>query len=262
MRRLLLSVAAAASVALALAACTAVPAPPPSSPPAEEEEVRGDLTIFAAASLKSAFDDMVAGFQRAHPDVDVQPLVFDGSSTLVTQLREGAVADVFASADENTMTSASDAGLVGPATLFASNTLVLVVPRDNPGRVRSLEDLERRGLSVVLCAQEVPCGAASATLLKNADVVVRAASYEQNVTAVLTKVAAGEADAGLVYATDVLGLETVRSIVPAGAAEVVNRYPIATLKKTANPVAADAFVDFVLSDPGQRILADHGFGAP
>ncbi len=114
----------------------------------------------------------------------------------------------------------------------------------------------------MLCAPEVPCGAASQTLLSNAGVAVTPASSEQNVTAVLTKVAAGEADAGLVYATDVVGRDDVEAIVPAGADAVVNRYPIATLTDAPNPAAADAFVAFVLSDEGRAILADAGFRAP
>lgn len=262
MRRSFLLAAVAASAVLALAGCTADSVAPSETLIVTDEPATGELTIYAAASLKASFDEIADEFERDNPDVDVRPIVYDGSSTLVTQLTEGAPADVFASADENNMTKASNAGLVGPATLFASNTLVIAVPKGNPGRVRSLADLEEPGLSVVLCAAEVPCGAASATLLKNADVTVKPASYEQNVTAVLTKVAAGEADAGLVYATDVKDDPSVESIVPAGADEVVNRYPIATLKSTKNPDSADAFVDFVLGDAGQAILRAHGFGAP
>jgi molybdate transport system substrate-binding protein len=262
MRRSFLLAAVAASAVLALAGCTADSVAPSETLIVTDEPATGELTIYAAASLKASFDEIADEFERDNPDVDVRPIVYDGSSTLVTQLTEGAPADVFASADENNMTKASNAGLVGPATLFASNTLVIAVPKGNPGRVRSLADLEKPGLSVVLCAAEVPCGAASATLLKNADVTVKPASYEQNVTAVLTKVGAGEADAGLVYATDVKDDPSVESIVPAGADEVVNRYPIATLKSTKNPDSADAFVDFVLGDAGQAILRAHGFGAP
>ena len=115
---------------------------------------------------------------------------------------------------------------------------------------------------MVLCAPEVPCGAASQRLLDAADVEVSAASLEQNVTAVLTKVALGDADAGLVYRTDVVGRTDVDSIVPDGAAEVVNRYPIAALQGSRDPEAAGAFVEFVLGPRGQEILAAHGFGAP
>lgn len=261
MRRSLIA-AAAASALLLLAGCSSA-SPVPTAPPTEPDvALSGELTIFAAASLKASFDEIADAFTQENPDVEILPIVYDGSSTLVTQLSEGASADVFASADEKNMTKATDAGVVGPATLFATNTLVIAVPKGNPGGVKTLADLGRSDLSVVLCAEEVPCGAASQTLLKNAGVTVKPASSEQNVTAVLTKVAAGEADAGLVYATDVKDATDVESIVPDGAAEVVNRYPIATVKDTKNPDAADAFIDFVLGDEGQAILEAHGFGAP
>ncbi len=184
--------------------------------------------------------------------------MYDGSSTLATQIGEGAPADVFASADEKNMTKV--AAQAPDPQVFAANTLVIAVPSGNPGAVATLADLAR--VTTVLCAPEVPCGAASQTLLSNAGVAVTPASAEQNVTAVLTKVAAGEADAGLVYATDVVGRDDVEAIVPAGADAVVNRYPIAALADAPNPDAAAAFVAFVLSDEGQKILADAGFRAP
>lgn len=239
--------------ALALSGCSAaaeVPAGTDAGP-------SGELTVYAAASLSGAFDEIAAAFADENPDVTVSP-IYDGSSTLATQLREGAPGDVFASADEANMDKLEDAAL-DPA-LFASNTLVIAVPAGNSGGVETLADLS--DVTTVLCAPEVPCGAASAALLSNAAVSVAPASVEQNVTAVLTKVAAGEADAGLVYATDVVGRDDVEVIVPDGADEVVNHYPIAALAESANPAAAEAFVAFVLSDAGQSILADFGFGTP
>ncbi len=257
-RRSVLGVLAVA--ALALSGCASQGAEPATEAPstgAPEEGISGDLAVYAAASLSGAFDEIAAAFTDQNPDVTVSP-IYDGSSTLVTQLLEGAPGDVFASADEANMEKLDDAAL-DPA-LFASNTLVIAVPAGNPGGVETLADLAE--VTTVLCAPEVPCGAASATLLSNAGVSVAPASLEQNVTAVLTKVAAGEADAGLVYATDVIGRDDVEVIVPEGADEVVNRYPIAALAEAANPEAAEAFVAFVLSDEGQGILADVGFGAP
>ncbi|GAA1234068.1 molybdate transport system substrate-binding protein [Microbacterium phyllosphaerae] len=247
------------AAALALTGCAAgaeSPAPT-ATDDAAESSLSGELTVYAAASLSTAFDEIGAAFTEANPDVEVSG-VYDGSSTLVTQLLEGAPADVFASADEANMDKLEDAA-VDP-TLFASNTLVIAVPTGNPGGVKTLDDLA--DVTTVLCAPEVPCGAASATLLSNAGVTVEAASLEQNVTAVLTKVAASEADAGLVYATDVIGRDDVEVIVPDGADEVVNHYPIAALSEAPNSAAAAAFVAFVLSDEGQSILADFGFGAP
>jgi molybdate transport system substrate-binding protein len=136
------------------------------------------------------------------------------------------------------------------------------VPAGNPGGVESIDDLSDGGLTVVLCAREVPCGAAAATLLERNDVAVTAASLEQNVTAVLTKVAAGEADAGLVYATDVRARDDVEQVEASGAADVVNRYPIAAMTESANPAAAEAFVAFVRAEEGRAVLDELGFGPP
>lgn len=247
------------AIALAAAALTLTGCAVGSQSPAAGAggAVSGELTVYAAASLSGAFDEIGDAFEQENPDVRFTG-VYDGSSTLVTQLLEGAPADVFASADEANMRKLEDAA-VDP-TLFASNTLVIAVPVGNPGGVETLADLA--DIATVLCAPEVPCGAASTSLLSSAGVDVDAASLEQNVTAVLTKVAAGEADAGLVYATDVVGRDDVEATVPDGADEVVNHYPITALSGASNSVVAEAFVAFVLSDEGQRILADHGFGAP
>ncbi|MDO8383788.1 MAG: molybdate ABC transporter substrate-binding protein [Microbacterium sp.] len=257
--------ALAAAAAIALAGCAATPGSEPEA--SDSGELSGTLSVYAAASLATAFDRIAEEFEAENSGVDILPLVYDGSSTLARQIVEGAPADVFAAADETNMTTVQDAGLVaGSAELFASNTLVIVVPAGNPGGVTSLGDLANPDLSIVLCAPEVPCGAASTTLLAGAGagagVEVQPVSVEQNVTAVLTKVATGEADAGLVYRTDVVDRDDVESIVPDGAAEVVNRYPIAALADAANPEAAAAFVGFVLGARGQKILADSGFGTP
>lgn len=251
--------------ALALAGCASADADPAAtSTPSQDAgpELTGELTIYAAASLGTAFDELATQFETLHPSLEVLPIVYDGSSTLATQLIEGAPADVFASADENNMKKVEDAGLAVAPELFATNTLVIAVPVGNPGGVTGLESLADPALTVVLCAPEVPCGAASETLLGNAGVTVAPASLEQNVTAVLTKVAAGEADAGLVYATDALGNADVESIVPEGAADVVNRYPATVLTESANRDAAAAFLEFVLSDEGRAVLEELGFGAP
>ena len=222
----------------------------------------GALTVYAAASLAAAFDELSTMFEERHPSVDVRPIAYDGSSTLATQLIEGAPADVFAAADERSMTRVVDEGLAVDPRVFATNTLVLVVPAGNPAGIRGLDDLADPAATVVLCAAEVPCGAASATLLSNAGVEASVDSYEQNVTAVLTKVAAGEADAGLVYVTDASTTRAVDAIEVDAGEDVVNRYPIVALKDAANPRAADAFVRFVLGDEGRRVLSDLGFGAP
>ncbi|WP_091229337.1 molybdate ABC transporter substrate-binding protein [Microbacterium sp. 3J1] len=255
LRRTFVTVAAVTLAALALGGCVS---PAPSAPGSTaDSDTGGEIVVYAAASLADAFDEIGEAFTAAHPGAAFTS-VYDGSSTLVAQLAEGAPADVFAAADEASMQKA--AALTDESTLFASNTLVIAVPAGNPADVRTIADLAE--VTTILCAPEVPCGAASATLLDLEGVRVDPASLEQNVTAVLTKVATGEADAGLVYATDVIDRDDVEVIVPAAAAQVVNHYPIATLDDARNPDAAAAFVAFVLSDAGQAILADHGFGAP
>lgn len=221
----------------------------------------GTLTISAAASLKAAFDRLAADFEAQNPGVDVLPISYDGSSTLATQIIEGAAVDVFASADQKNMAKVTDASLATDPEPFATNVLTLVVPSGNPGGVTGLADLANPDLDVVLCAAEVPCGAASATLLSNAGVQASADSYEQSVTAVLTKVAGGEADAGLVYVTDAKSSTDVETVATEGADAVVNTYPIVALTGSKNPDAAAAFVAYVLSDDGQSVLRALGFGA-
>lgn len=222
------------------------------------DELTGEVTVFAAASLRTAFDEIAAAFVAEHPGVTVNPIVYDGSTTLVTQLQEGARADVLATADERNMQTLVDSDLAADPQLFATNTLVVAVPAGNPGDVATLDDLA--DAVTVLCAPEVPCGAASATLLDAAEVSVSPASLEQNVTAVLQKIAAGEADAGLVYATDIVGDDAVDSFVPEGAEDVVNRYPVVALHDADE--AGVAFADFVRGDTARKILARLGFGAP
>jgi molybdate transport system substrate-binding protein len=244
--------------ALALAGCAGGAPPGQQSTPAPGA-LSGEVRIYAAASLQAAFDEIALAFETANPGVDILPIVYDGSRTLATQIAEGAPVDVFASADEANMAAVAD--LVQAPELFATNTLVVAVPEGNTAGVTTLEDLADPAATVVLCAAEVPCGAASQRLFEAAGLSVRAASYEQNVTAVLTKIAADEADAGLVYATDVVG-QSVESFTPAGAEGVVNRYPIGVLETSADRAAAEAFVAYVVSGRGQDMLAARGFGAP
>lgn len=252
----LLAGSAALVVALLLGGCSAAPpvAPPPSAPVGE---LTGEVTVFAAASLSPVFDELAAAFTDENPSVDIAPIVYDGSSVLVTQLAEGAHADVLATADERTMQTLVDTGLAVDPEPFATNTLVIAMPEGNPAGITSLTDLAEA--TTVLCAPEVPCGAASQRLLDGSGVSVTAASLEQNVSAVLQKIVAGEADAGLVYATDVVG-EDVESFAPDGSDEVVNRYPIVALEGATD--AGRAFAAFVRGPAGRQILADHGFGAP
>lgn len=242
---------------LALTGCTAV-APDATAKPGAAPAPTQMVQVYAAASLTAAFDELARRFEADHPDIDVLPIVYGGSSTLATQIVEGAPADVFASADEPNMKSVRDADLVaGPASVFATNTLVVALAPGNPAGVKTLSDLAKA--SLVLCAPEVPCGRASQKLLENQRVTLTPVSLEQSVTAVLQKVALGEADAGLVYATDVAGADA-ESFVPQGADQVVNSYPIGALNTATHPAAAAKFVEFVLGDAGAQVLMEFGFG--
>jgi molybdate transport system substrate-binding protein len=221
----------------------------------------GSLTIFAAASLKKGFDQLREQFQTANPGVTINEITYDGSSALATQIQGGAQVDVFASADTKNMDKIAD--MVNTTTEFATNTLQIAVAPGNPKGIIGLADLTEPGLTVVLCAPEVPCGSAAHAALDKGDVHVTPVSEEQNVTAVLTKVASGDADAGLVYRTDVMASDgKVDGVDFAQAAEAVNHYPIAVLREAKNPDAARAFIDLVTSHAGQAVLADLGFGKP
>lgn len=234
-----------------------------SAAPSATPSSSGTLTVFAAASLKKAFTDIGAAFEKAHPGTRVT-FSFAGSSDLVAQLQQGAPADVFASADEKNMNKATaDSLTAGRPVSFASNTLEIAVPAGNPAQVHSLADLARPGVKVVLCAPEVPCGSATAKVEKAAHVDLKPVSEEQSVTDVLGKVSTGEADAGLVYVTDVKAATgSVRGVPFSESSEAVNVYPIATLKSSRNAALAGAFLRAVTGEPGQGILAAAGFAKP
>ncbi len=222
------------------------------------------LTVFAAASLGSAFEEVAGEFEAAQEGVEVQ-LNLAGSSGLAAQIREGAPADVFASADPAGMDLVAAQGLLGsePAD-FAANTLLIAVPPGNPAGVQGLADLTGDDLNLVVCAPEVPCGAAAQRVAASAGLELSPVSEEQSVTDVLSKVVTGEADAGLVYVTDVLGTRDVEGVelAESESGSAVNRYPIATIATSENPDLAQEFVDLVLSETGQAILADAGFARP
>ncbi len=257
-----------AVLALALAACApagdnAPGATQPPSSPSAPAELSGTLNVFAAASLKGTFTELAAQFEQANPKVKVS-LSFDGSSTLVTQIKEGAPADVFASADQANMAKLSDAGLVaGTPRDFASNVLTLVVPADNPANITSFVDAAKPGVKLVICAPQVPCGAASASDAKATGLTLTPVSEELNVTSVLGKVSSGEADAGLVYVTDAKTAGDKVKAIPLGLDKpTVNLYPIAEVKGAKAPELAQGFINLVSGAEGQKVLQDAGFGAP
>ncbi|EGD55136.1 molybdate ABC transporter substrate-binding protein [Gordonia neofelifaecis] len=221
------------------------------------------VKIFAAASLQGSFDELAEQFTAAHPEYSVAPIVYDGSQALATQIVEGADVDVIAFADQSSLKPVTDAGITDHGTVFATNTLQIAVAPGNPKHITTLADLARSDVSTVLCAPEVPCGKASKKLLDAAGVTVHPVSEETNVTSVVNRVEAGEADAGLVYKTDVAAAgDKLTGITPADVTAAVNRYPIAVSKKAPSPEAAVAFEQFVLSPAGQKILAEYGFGSP
>jgi molybdate transport system substrate-binding protein len=190
-------------------------------------------------------------------------LSFGGSSTLVAQIRQGAIGDVFASADQPNMQKLVDAGLVaGSPSIVAHNRLAIVVASGNPKHIIGLSDLARSGLVVVLCAPVVPCGRYATQALQKAGVTVRPASQETDVKAVVSKVALGEADAGIVYVTDVkaAGAPVQGVEIPLGE-NLVAEYPVAILKDSQNAPLAKAFVSYLLGT-GQQTLARYGFTGP
>jgi len=229
----------------------AASAPPSGSAP---------LTVFAAASLKATFTQIGTIFQQENPGSTVT-FNFAGSSDLVAQLIAGAPADVFASADTANMTKATDAGLVSGTPLnFATNTLTIVTPPGNPAGITSFADLAKPGVAVVVCAPQVPCGAAAQKIETNTGVTLTPVSEENSVTDVLGKITSGQADAGLVYVTDASGAgDKVTTVSFPESTTVVNTYPIATLTAATEPSLAMTFVELVTGPEGQQLLAAAGF---
>ena len=215
------------------------------------------LNVFAAASLTDAFTQLGSDFTAAHPDVKVS-FNFAGSNDLVTQLQQGAPADVLASADTSNMEAAGD--LVGPPQAFAGNKLIIAVEPGDPQHITGLADLARKDLKVVLAAPEVPAGKYAQEALRKAGVTVKPVSLEVSVKGVVTKISLGEADAGIVYVTDVDAAKgKIDGIAIPDDQNVIASYPIATLTGSKYPDDARAFMDFVLSDGGQKVLAENGF---
>ena len=247
--------AVVATVAVVLAGCGGDEEPSGGSSAAP-----GELKVFAAASLTAAFTELGQRFTAANGGTRVL-LNLAGSQALATQIQQAAPADVFASADTTNMGKVKD--LVGTPQPFASTLLAIVVENGNPKGVRTLDDLASSDLKVVLAAQEVPAGKYAKQLLDQAGVRVQPVSQEDNVKAVVTKVSLGEADAGLVYVTDVTaGGDKVEGVdIPQGQ-NVLATYPIATVRASQAPDQAQAFMDLVLSGEGQRVLEEHGFLPP
>jgi molybdate transport system substrate-binding protein len=228
----------------------------------EAGRLEGTVTVLAASSLTDAFVEVARNFEERHPQVDVESS-FAASSELAAQIEQGISADVFASADESNMDRVVDSGdVVAKPVVFARNHLEIAVERGNPKRVRSLADLERDGLVVVLCATQVPCGRFADEALARAGVDVTPASRAENVKATLSLVELGEADAAIVYATDTQASGGIEGVAIPPGQNVIAGYPIAPLAEAGNPRAAAAFIHYVRSADGQRALRRFGFLEP
>lgn len=241
-----------------LTACGAADAT--SGDAASSSGAAGAITVFAAASLTDAFTEIGEATEAANPGVRIT-FNFAGSQQLATQILEGAPADVFASADPTQLSVVEDAGgVAGDPTVFARNQLAIAVEPGNPAGITSLRDLARDDVTVVLAAEQVPAGRYAADALAGADVSVSPVSLETDVRAVLAKVALGEADAGIVYASDVATADDrVASVAVPDKANVTATYPIAVLDAAPNAAGARLFVDAVQSEAGQATLRRHGF---
>lgn len=234
----------------------------------------GDLTVFAAASLTDAFTQIGADFEAANADTSVT-FNFAGSQQLSQQLTQGAPADVFASANAKQLEVAIEGGRVvsGTQEVFVRNRLVVITPADNPGEVTTLQDLTKPGLKLVLAAEDVPVGGYSRDYLDKAAqdaafgsdykdaVLANVVSYEESVKSVLTKIVLGEADAGIVYTSDITpdDADQVQAIEIPDELNTIASYPIAIISDSAQPELAQAFVDYVLSAEGQAVLEEYGF---
>jgi molybdate transport system substrate-binding protein len=230
--------------------------------PAEESAVDGDITVFAAASLTDAFTELGTTFESENPDASVE-FNFGASSALREQILGGAPADVFASANTSNMDQVVDGGAASDPEDFVTNLLEIAVPAGNEAGVGGLDDFANPDLLIGLCAEEVPCGEFGREALANAGVTPSIDTNEPDVRSLLTKIEAGDLDAGIVYVTDVRAAgDTVEGVEIPADENVVATYPIAALTDSANAAVADAFVAFVLSDEGQEILQSYGFDSP
>jgi molybdate transport system substrate-binding protein len=227
------------------------------------DEPRSAILVSAAASLSDAFAEVGSSFEAAHPGMDVV-LNLGGSSSLVTQILEGAPIDVFASADRETMDRVVEAGeAFGAPRSFGRNRLRIAVPRGNPAGITGLRDFADPALLIGLCAEDVPCGRFARRTLARARVAPSLDTNEPDVRALLTKIELGELDAGITYVTDVMAAGgRVEGIEIPDSVNIVVDYPIARLAHAPDREGANAFVAFVLSEEGRAILERHGFLAP
>jgi molybdate transport system substrate-binding protein len=254
-------VLAVAGLIVLLAGCGGGSQPAGSAPSAASAPAgSGTITVLAAASLTETFNGLERRFEAAHPGVDVR-LNYAGSSDLAQQIVNGAPADVFAAASDATMETVSDAGLAaGTPTIFATNVLQIATAPGNPTGIASFADLAKPDLKVVVCAPQVPCGAAVEKIEKATGVTLSPVSEEADVRSTLGKVTSGDADAGLVYVTDVSAAGgTVQGVDFPEATQATTNYPITVVKDAPQAQLAQQFVDLVTGAEGQQALKTAGF---
>ena len=271
--RVALNLIAALSVVMAVACGGSDSTATPPQSQSGEPVVRGRITVFAAASLTDSFNEIKARFIKKNPRADIE-FQFAGSPALRTQLEQGARADIYASADVPNMTQALNAGLVKDAgKVFVRNSLVIITPKRNPANITRPQDLHKGGIKLVLAAPEVPAGnyARQSLALMDKDasygagfsaaVLKNVVSNEGNVKQVVTKVQLGEADAGVVYGTDVSrDVQSDLNVIQIpNALNVIAEYPIALTKSASNFDVANAFIAYVTSSEGQAIMKKYGF---
>ncbi len=268
----LCAAAGGAALLLALGACSSSsskssdsskPSGSSSASASGPQQVSGTVVVFAAASLKESFTALGKDFQQAYPGTKVV-FSFGGSDQLAASITGGAPADVFAAASPATMKTVTDKGDASATpTDFVRNQLEIATLPGNPKKIASLKDLTGSGLSVVLCAKTVPCGAAAQKALTASGLKLTPKSYEQDVKSALTKVELKEADAAVVYQTDVKSAGSkVQGVTFPESAKAINEYPIAPLKAAPNPSGAAAFIALVKSAEGRKVLGEAGFLNP
>ncbi len=220
-----------------------------------------EVVIFAAASTADVVDQVVKRVQSEQPSAHIT-VTYGGSADLAAQILEGAPAAVFLSANQVQMAAVAEQAHAGSPQVFATNSLTIVVPAGNPAEVTGLADLENADLTSVICAPQVPCGAATAQLAALDGLTLSPASQENSVTDVLGKVVSGQADAGVVYVSDLNRVAGVEEVPIAGAEQVVNQYQVAILDGEHDMELAGAFVDELVGDYGRGVLLAAGFGVP
>ena len=265
MKRLTTGAVAGLAVVLAGAmsvACSAPSQNASTASPSAAPQAR-TLTVLAAASLTESFTALEKTFEAQNPGVDVK-ISFGGSSDLAQQIVNGAPADVFAAASDATMKTVTDAGdTASPASIFATNVLQIATVPGNPKGIATFADLAKPDLKVVVCAPQVPCGAAETKIETATKIDIKPVSEEPDVKSVLSKVSSGNADAGLVYVTDVNAAKgTVQGVNFPEASTAKTNYPIAVVKQSTQTDLAQKWIDLVKGDAGTQVLAAQGFGKP